>query len=107
MEIDSTQTYRLPDLGLAYIYSKDYKNGIACLEKVLKLYPDDQASYYNLACGWSLANNNDIALKYLKTTLDKGFKDYSYLYQDADLENLRKQPEFTTLMKQYFPDKFK
>ncbi len=107
LDIDSTQTYRLQDLGFAYIYSKDYKNGIACLEKVLKLYPDDQASYYNLACGWSLANNNDIALKYLKNTLDKGFKDYSYLYQDADLENLRKQPEFTTLMKQYFPDKFK
>jgi tetratricopeptide (TPR) repeat protein/uncharacterized caspase-like protein len=107
LDIDSTQTYRLQDLGLAYIYSKDYKNGIACLEKVLKLFPEDQASYYNLACGWSLANNNDTALKYLKGSLDKGFKDYSYLYQDADLENLRKQPEFTTLMKQYFPDKFK
>lgn len=107
MDIDTAQTYHLQDLAFAYIYSKDYKNGIVCLEKVAKLYPDDAASYYNLACGWSLSNNTDTGMKYLKNALEKGFKDYNTISTDTDINNLRKLPEFNLLIKQYFPDKLK
>jgi len=107
LEIDSTQTYHLADLGSAYISDKQYPDGIACLQKAIKIYPDDIASHYNLACGYALSNNNDMGMKYLKIALEKGFKDYDLLSQDPDIQNLRKLPEFTALVKQYFPDKVK
>lgn len=107
LEIDSTQNGHLQDLGFAYIYSGKYPDGIALLQKVAKLYPNDNASYYNLACGFSLSNDTNTGMKYLKDALDKGFKDYAWLNQDEDISNLRKQPEFAALMKQYFPDKAK
>ena len=107
LDIDSNQTHHLQDLGFAYIYSGDYPHGIACLQRLTKLHPDDAASYYNLACGYSLSGNIDVGMKYLKTALEKGFKDYTLLCQDTDIGNLRKVQEFGILMNQYFPDKVK
>ena len=107
IQLDSTITYHLQDLGFAYVYSKDYKNGLACLLKAVKYYPGDPAVYYNVACGFSLASDTDMGLKYLKLALEKGFKDYEGLSADPDLANLRKLADFNLLMKQYFPDKVK
>jgi len=107
IQLDSTITYHLQDLGFAYVYSKDYKNGIACLQKAVKYYPDDPAVYYNVACGFSLASDTDMGIKYLKLALEKGFKDYAWLNTDPDIVNLRKLADFNQLMKQYFPDKVK
>jgi tetratricopeptide (TPR) repeat protein len=107
IQLDSTITVHLQDLGLAYVYTKDYKNGLACLQKAIKYYPDDPAVYYNVACGFSLANDMDIGMKYLKLALQKGFKDYAWLNTDPDISNLRKLADFNPLMKQYFPDKVK
>ncbi len=107
LDADSTQSYHWQDLGFAYIYSKQYANGLPLLKKVMELNPNDASSYYNLACGFSLSNDTETGMKYLKEALDKGFKDYAWLNQDEDIGNLRKQPEFATLMKQYFPDKAK
>ena len=105
LELDSTQNYHLQDLGFAYIRAKYYGPGISCLKKVVQLYPNDTASYYNLACGYSLANDIENGMKYLKSALEKGLKQYELLLQDTDIANLRNLPGFSILLKQYFPEK--
>jgi len=95
------------NLGYAYVYSGDFAKGIPFLENALTKTADDPWSYYNLACAWSLASNTDKGISYLKNALEKGFKDYDHIQQDNDIANLKKTPEFNTLMKQYFPDKVK
>ena len=103
LQSDSTQTAHLQDLGMAYIYSKDFTNGLKYLEKGANAFPRDPIADYNLACGWVIAGDTRKGIKYLSDALDKGYKDYNHLKQDPDLENLRKLPEFTALIKQHFP----
>ena len=105
--IDSTSVNDYSKLGYVYILQKDFKNGFLNLQKALNLSPADPWNYYNLACASSLAGETDKGLEYLKQALEKGFKDYEHIQKDEDISNLRKMPEFSGLMKQYFPDKVK
>jgi tetratricopeptide (TPR) repeat protein len=107
LDIDSTKTYHLTDLGFAYIRSGNSPDGINSLQKAAKLHPNDAAPYYDLACGYALLNDTVTGMKYLEKALEKGFRDYEGMNGDADLENLKKLPEYAVLMKQYFPGKIK
>jgi len=73
----------------------------------MQINPQDANSSYSLACGWSLANDTPDGLLCLKKALEAGFNDYDRLTQDGDIAILRKMPEFTLLVKKYFPDKIK
>ncbi len=64
--------------------------------------------YYNIACIFSLANENDNALKYLELSIQKGYNEFeSIIKDDLDLDNIRSSPAFIALMKKYFPDQYK
>ncbi len=64
--------------------------------------------YYNLACEQSLKGDLDKAFESLELSLTNGWKDYDWMQQDTYLANLREQANrWKTLMKKYFPDKFK
>ena len=64
-------------------------------------------TYYHYACYQSLKKNKTGALDNLQKSLQLGFGNYFVLTSDADLDFVRSTPEFTTLLKQYFPDKVK
>jgi hypothetical protein len=55
-------------------------------------------SYYNLCCTYSILNKKQQALDYLEKTLKTGYSDYAHLQQDADLDNIRNEARFKTLL---------
>ncbi len=86
--------YKLAGL---YYSQKKYNEAI---ENYLKLVPNkNPAVLYNLACTYSLINNKSQALKYLQEAVDNGFNQASLLKTDTDLENIRKEKEFTEILK--------
>lgn len=77
-------------------------------EKVMSdFYKDDQDLeeksnvYYNKACFYSLVGKTDEAIENLKKSLENGWRDFSHIGYDPDLENIREHPKFKELIKEY------
>jgi tetratricopeptide (TPR) repeat protein len=64
-------------------------------------YPGEIA--YDLACAYALQGKKTEALVELRKGIDLGFRDYSHLSTDPDLESLRGDPGYLNVMREEFP----
>ena len=79
---------------------------IALIFSRMKSYSEyDGYTYYHYACYKALQKNKKEALENLQKSLELGFGNYFMVTSDADLDYIRDTPEFTDLLKKYFPDK--
>lgn len=84
----------------AYYYLNEYGKAKKCMARILK--KDSTAgTYYDAACLYSLMNDSVISLKYFKTALEKGYRDFRHVALDSDLDNIRQLDTFKTLMNKY------
>ena len=58
-----------------------------------------QNSFYNLSCTYSLLNEVPKALEYLNKAVEAGYSNYTHLMQDQDMDNIRHEKKFQSLMK--------
>ena len=61
----------------------------------------DPGCYYDAACLYSRMGESQKAVTYLKTAFEKGFRRISHVKNDNDLDNLRNNPEYKTLIELY------
>lgn len=54
---------------------------------------------YNIACGFAIQNQTDLAFKHLRQAIQNGFQSKNWMKKDEDLNNLRPLPEFQELLK--------
>ena len=85
-------------LGFAYTQLKQYKKGLGIDRRLLELRPYDKIVYYNLACSLSLLRDIDASFDALETAVDLGYANFDDMLQDADLENVRKDPRFPQII---------
>jgi len=78
---------------------------LRCFMTAIKLDPTMEWAYYSVACLYALSGNKEQALDYLKQSLEKGFSDKKHIDSDPDMDSLREEKEFRTLMFKYFPEK--
>ena len=72
-----------------------------CLEwarLALSMEPDEPMVLYNLACIWSLAGKTDEAIDCLERAVRAGLTQKSWLDHDGNLDPLRNDPRFQTLL---------
>lgn len=55
--------------------------------------------YYNFACTYSLLNNKPAALHCLEKAINAGYTNYAHMMEDTDLDPIRKEQKFTSLLK--------
>lgn len=113
---DSASIYS--NLGTAYFARKDYRRAIECYEKAISLDPDvferrgtsgvllqersveERAKFhYHLAKVYAKSGRNDLALFYIRKSLEEGFKEKQRYLEESEFAELRKLPEFEELMK--------
>ncbi|MBI4892976.1 MAG: tetratricopeptide repeat protein [Acidobacteria bacterium] len=106
------------NLGTAYFARKDYKHATEQYEVALKLDPDvfehrstqgvllqertveERAKFhYYLAKTYAKAGRTELALQYIRKSLEEGFKERKRYLEDVEFEPLRALPEFEALMK--------
>lgn len=75
--------------------------GLAWDQKIVELAPENAISHYNLACSLALKNHALEAIEALQTAMEKGYRDFSWLVEDPDLENLHQHPAFSALLSKY------
>ncbi|HLF45046.1 MAG TPA: tetratricopeptide repeat protein [Chitinophagaceae bacterium] len=93
-------------LGLVYHNMSYFDSAAVHLEKAVSISPKNNVAYYYLACSYAMNNKSEEALKAIRLALENGYSNYEFLTIEADLQSIRKLPEFTNLLKKYFPKKF-
>jgi len=88
-------------LGNHYTAEKRYREGLAVDRRLAQLRPDDPLVFYNLACSYSLVGWIPSALKALERSLALGYRDFKHMMRDRDLETLRKDKRFESLLSNY------
>ena len=87
--------------GASYHKQGLYDQAIIDCQKALELNPNYANAYYNLACNYCMQKDKEKALQCLENALEKGFKDFDHLEIDDDLNFIREEPGFKTLMETY------
>lgn len=97
--------YAAARLGLSELYlSKGELNkSDEWYKEYSKIRPDDANGFFYLALRNS--QNTSLALNYLESAFKKGFKDIDRLKVEPRLNTIRNKPEFSKLVKKYFPDR--
>jgi tetratricopeptide (TPR) repeat protein len=85
-------------LGGLYTRQGRIADGLRMDRKLVKLQPRDATAHYNLACSLALSRRKTDALRSLRQAVKLGYRDFDWMQQDPDLEELKQHPEFLTLL---------
>jgi len=86
------------DQGIRYLQIHRFDKAIGEFEKVLKIQPQNEIAYYNLACAYALKGDKERALEALERSVESGFEDPEHIEKDDDLASLRGEPRFQALV---------
>lgn len=88
-------------IALADLYTKKglFREGLELDERLSRLRPDDPVIFYNLACSYSLLNQQYAAFNAIKRAIELGYDDFGHLNSDPDLGNLLADEEFRKYLK--------
>ena len=81
-----------------------HEEGLQYDRRIAGLRPDDSLAHYNLACSFALTRQPNEALDSLRKAVELGYRDFKYMKQDRDLELIRKDPRFRSLLREYDPN---
>ena len=90
-------------LGGLYTKQGRVADGLKMDRKLVKLQPANATAHYNLACSLALSRRRGDALRSLRCAVALGYRDFDWMLQDPDLEELKAHPEFLTLLDQLKP----
>ena len=85
-------------LGNLYTAVGMYEKGLRVDVKLSKLKSCDPVVHYNLACSYSLLESVNKALASLGKAIDLGYDDIKHLENDSDLDGLRTEAGYETLV---------
>jgi len=91
---DPAYVEALQILGDNYTRRGRYGEGLQMDQRLSRLRPDDAIVYYNLACSYSLTHQIEPAFEALHAAIALGYRDFTALDQDPDLDNLRHHTEY-------------
>jgi tetratricopeptide (TPR) repeat protein len=90
-------------LGGLYTKQGRIADGLRMDRKLVRLQPDNATAHYNLACSLALSKRKRDALRSLRQAVELGYRDFDWMSQDPDLEDLKSHPEFDALLAQLKP----
>lgn len=68
--------------------------------RLVRQRPQDAVAHYNLACTYARLGKTDSAIRALRRAIELGYRDYSYIKRDRDLDSIRDDPRYRELMRQ-------
>jgi len=88
---------------LANIYTEVGRidEGLEMDLKHVELEPQNPTAHYNLACSLALKSFRIEALDSLRTALEMGFDDFTWMLKDPDLKSLAKDADFQALLEEF------
>lgn len=87
-------------LGGLYTKQGRIADGLRMDRRLVRLLPANATAHYNLACSLALMKRRGDALRSLQRAVELGYRDFDWMTQDPDLEDLKEHPEFAALLEQ-------
>ena len=94
LEKDPGHVDALINLGVLYLYDRDFPAAQASFEKAIRLRPESADPFYNMACLFALKGQTEDGLAYLERAYSLNPSVREWARRDGDLDSLRKSPEF-------------
>ena len=83
----------------AYYYLGNKDKAIEIVDEMLK--KNDKGDYYDAACLYSIMGDKEKAIGYMRKSLELGFRRFSHIARDRDLDNIRNEKDFIDLIQEY------
>jgi tetratricopeptide (TPR) repeat protein len=84
-------------LGDDYTKRGKFTLGLKIDQRLAVLRPTDALVHYNLACSYCLTGQQEEAALSLEEALKRGYRDFKWLTEDPDLEELREHPAYSRI----------
>ncbi len=85
-------------LGYAYFKQDRQRDSIGCFMIGASFDASRDSCLYNLACHFSLAQESEFAIDYLRQSFLAGYNDFEHIDSDPDLDFVRELQEFKDLV---------
>ena len=96
----SAQSYNdLIGKANALYEAKDYQASAGVYDQAFQQEEGTARHYYNAACSWALAGEQEQALDYLEKAVEKGYIALDWMQKDSDLVSLRDTERWQTVIK--------
>ena len=90
-------------LGGLYTQQGRIADGLRMDRKLVRLQPQDPTAHYNLACSLALSKRRTDALRALRRAVQLGYRDFDWMQQDPDLDDLKGHADFQALVETLAP----
>ena len=77
------------------------EEAIAFMDKIIEKDNENAENYYNKTCLYTLMGRKEEAIEALRISFEKGFRRFSHIDKDNDLDGIRDMPEFQHLIDEY------
>ncbi len=71
------------------------------MNRIIKEDPDNAGNYYDQACLYARMGKLKESVNALETAFEKGYRSFSHIRMDDDMDSVRELPEFKVLMDKY------
>jgi tetratricopeptide (TPR) repeat protein len=78
-----------------------YARALQVDRRLVRLLPDREVPWYNLACSYAVLGMTDPAFSALQRALELGYRYFDHLRRDPDLKSLRRDPRFVRLLRRH------
>ena len=78
-----------------------FAEGLKVDRRLVKLRPEDALAHYNLACSYARLNRANQSIKTLRRAVELGYRDFRFIWEDADFDVIREDPRFRKLMTEF------
>lgn len=85
-------------LGGLYTRTGRVADGLRMDRKFVRLRPENATAHYNLACSLALTKRRADALRSLRKAIALGYRDFTWMREDPDLDCLKHLAAFRKLL---------
>lgn len=83
----------------AYYYLGNKTKAISIINDILK--KNDKGDYYDAACLYSIMGEKEKSICYLRKALELGYRRFTHIKRDRDLNNIRNEETYKALIEEY------
>ncbi|QDU63787.1 hypothetical protein Pan216_46680 [Planctomycetes bacterium Pan216] len=76
----------------------EYEQTLELDRRLVRLSPGDPVAYYNLACSFARLDMIAESCEALRRSFEYGYDDLVYLFEDQDLDSVRRDPAFREIL---------